>query len=200
VTKPSNPTRLTAVLSAAALLGYLSYRLVEPVFSPDDAGTVSRPLADRLPEFALADLEGRMTPIGSWPGRPMVINFWATWCAPCLREIPLLKAYQAEQPDVTVVGIALDQVEPVRTFAAEMQFNYPVLIGQADAMDAAAAFGVGVFALPFTVFTAPDGATLGVRTGEIHAEHLENLTAALADLEAGRIDLNAARARIAGRR
>jgi len=73
-------------------------------------------------------------------------------------------------------------------------------VGQADAMDAAAAFGVGVFALPFTVFVAPDGATLGVHTGEIHPEHLENLTAVLADLGAERIGLEAARARIAGRR
>lgn len=199
---------MTVALSAAALAGYLSYRLLIPVTVHDDTSGVDSPAAagqaatlpDTLPDFILENLAGEPTSIRSWSGEPMLINFWATWCAPCLREIPLLKAFQSEHPGVRIVGIAVDQAEPVHSFADEMQFNYPVLVGQADAMDAAAAFGVGVFALPFTVFVAPNGATLGVHTGELHPEHLDNLTTVLADLGAGRIDLAAARARIAGRR
>jgi hypothetical protein len=80
-----------------------------------------------------------------------------------------------------------------------MQFNYPILIGESGGWDAAAAFGVNVYALPFTVFTAPNGAVLGVHTGELHQEHLDNLTAVLDDLKAGKIDIQTARARIAGR-
>ncbi|MDX1562640.1 MAG: TlpA disulfide reductase family protein, partial [Gammaproteobacteria bacterium] len=154
--------------------------------------------ADSLPDVVLNDLAGTPTPLSTWVGQPMLINFWATWCAPCLREIPLLKAFNDEHPSIQVVGIAVDRDEPVREFAAEMAFNYPNLVGQTEAMNAAAALGVEVIALPFTVFTDAEGAILGIHSGEIHREHLENLAATLADLEAGRIGRDTARERIAG--
>src|SRR5690606_40937128 len=134
------------------------------------------PLPDLLPHFELADLEGAPRSIHIWPGQPLVINFWATWCAPCLREIPLLKALQQENDWLTVVGIAVDRTEPVVEFAASMDFNYPILVGQAEGWEAAARFGE-FYALPFTVFTSADGHVIGVHTGELHAEHLENVQA-----------------------
>jgi thiol-disulfide isomerase/thioredoxin len=201
------PLTVTIALSAVALVSYSAFRALSdrddaPVRQPAGAAaTAATPvLPDALPDFRLDDLDGVSTSIENWPGRPLLINFWATWCAPCLREIPLLKGYQQESPDVQVVGIAVDRAEPVAAFAETMQFNYPVLVGQAEAMGAAAAFGVDVLALPFTVFTSSEGATLGVHTGELHEEHLENLQAVLEDLDRGTIDLEAARARIAGRR
>ena len=201
----SRPALVTAVLSAAAVLGYLSYRAVAPERAPpeevsgaDTAGDQPRPeLADRLPEFALGNLAGSPQSITSWPGKPLLINFWATWCAPCLREIPLLKELQNSNEGLQIVGIAVDRREPVVTFADTMQFNYPILIGQSDAWEAAAAFGVNVYALPFTIFTAADGSVLGVHTGELHREHLDRLTSTLEDLRAGTLDVAAARARLA---
>ena len=184
-----------------AMLGYLGFRLfmAEPLQQTTAENASSQPaLALSLPEFMLDDLTGNKLSIDSWPGKPLLINFWATWCAPCLREIPMLKEFQAGNPSMQVIGIAVDSLDPVVSFAHEMQFNYPVMVGQADAMDAAAAFGIEFFALPFTVFTSADGALLGLHTGEIHAEHLENLVAVLDDLDAGRIDNSTARARIAG--
>jgi hypothetical protein len=86
----------------------------------------------------------------------------------------------------------------VLRFAEQMQFNYPIMVGEGDAIGAASAFGVDVLALPFTVFTAGDGRVLGVRTGEVHPEHLQNLLAVLADLGAERIDFDTARQRLAG--
>jgi thiol-disulfide isomerase/thioredoxin len=197
---------VTVVLSAAAALGYVGYRLLFPErpAAPDTTETeapaeASAPtLADHLPEFQLANLAGEPTSITSWPDRPMIVNFWATWCAPCLREIPRLNGFQTENADVRVVGIAVDRPDPVASFAATMGFNYPILVGEADAINAAAAFGISVLALPITVFTDRDGAILGIHTGEVHAEHLENYRAVLADLAAGRTDRAAARARIAG--
>ena len=127
-----------------------------------------------------------------------MINFWATWCAPCLREIPLLKEFQETRSTapIQVVGIAVDHIEAVREFAAEMNFNYPVLVGQLGAMDAAARFGVDFFVLPFTVFTDTRERILGVHSGELHAEHLDELGDVLAALEAGEIDLDSARERL----
>jgi peroxiredoxin len=110
----------------------------------------------------------------------------------------MLKEFQAENPDVQIVGIAVDRAEAVTSYAAEAQFNYPILVGEGDALGAATALGAQVVVLPITVFTASDGAILNLHLGEVHAEHLENYTAVLADLAAGRADRSAARARLAG--
>jgi len=207
-----SPLRLTITLSLATLLGYGAYRLLytpqpeTPAVHeahaglPDTAESGERALPDVLPAFALADLQDVMTPIDTWAGRPLVVNFWATWCAPCLREIPLLKQFQASHPDVQVIGIAVDRPGPVRQFAADAEFNYPILVGQPEAMDAASAFGIDVFVLPFTVFTSAAGATLGIHAGELHAEHLDDFSATLAELNGGALDLAGARARVAGLR
>ena len=210
----ARPVLVTVALSAAAALGYLTYRvLIPPAIEPDaaeipaaaligsdaDESSDAPELAATLPDFTLDSLAGGPQSIKSWPGKPMLINFWATWCGPCLREIPMLKEFQSGHSDLQVVGIAVDKRDLVVGFADRMQFNYPILIGESEGWDAAAAFGVGVYALPFTVFTAADGSVLGVHTGELHAEHLENLTAILADLGQRKIDLAEARARFAGR-
>jgi thiol-disulfide isomerase/thioredoxin len=210
----ARPALLTAALSVAAVLGYLTYRMLprepqpaEPelpasalIGSDADESTVEEPeLAATLPEFTLDSLAGGPQSIKSWPGKPLLINFWATWCGPCLREIPMLKEFQTGHADLQVVGIAVDKRDLVVGFADKMQFNYPILIGESEGWDAAAAFGVNVYALPFTVFTAADGSVLGVHTGELHTEHLQNLSAILADLGQGKIDVAEARSRLAGR-
>jgi len=195
----SRPVLLTAALSAAAVVGYLAYRgLTRDVDTPAGATEAAAPLAvEKLPDFSLANLDGAQQSIQSWPGKPLLINFWATWCGPCLREIPMLKELQASRSDLQVIGIAIDKPELVAKFAGEQQFNYAILVGQNEAWTAAAALGVNIFALPFTVFTAGDGSILGVHTGELHAEHLAAFQGVTDELEAGRIDVSEARRRIA---
>jgi thiol-disulfide isomerase/thioredoxin len=195
----SRPVLLTAALSAAAVLGYLTYRgLTRDVESPaGDAGAEAPSTVTTLPDFSLPNLAGEQQSIRSWPGKPLIINFWATWCGPCLREIPMLKELQAARSDLQIVGIAIDKPDLVAKFAADTQFNYAILVGQNEAWAAASALGVNIFALPFTVFTAADGSLLGVHTGELHAEHLETFRAVTDDLGAGRIDVAEARRRIA---
>ena len=198
----ATPTGLTLALSAAALLAYAGFRLLATgpaLQEPPELTAAHEALADSLPEFALQDLGGEMRSIGSWADKPMLVNFWATWCAPCRREIPMLKEFQTENSSLQVIGIAIDHRDPVLAFADEIQFNYPVLMGEAEAMAAASAFGVQFLALPFTVFTGADGAVLGVHTGEIHAEHLERFVTVLDELAAGHIDNAAARSLLADR-
>ena len=201
----SRPVLLTAALSAAAVLGYLTYRLVAgdgalPSSAVEDSHAHEAPelAVTSLPDFSLANLAGEQQSIQSWPGKPLLINFWATWCAPCLREIPMLKELQTQRPDLQVVGIAIDKPDLVGKFAGDIQFNYPVLIGENEAWAAAAALGVNIYALPFTVFTGGDGSILGVHTGELHAEHLDTFRTVAADLGAGRISVEEARGRIGG--
>ncbi len=193
---------VTLLLSSAAVLSYVGYRALDLVPIPDETAFVAATgPVETLPEFTLNDPAGEPQSIGSWPGKALLINFWATWCAPCLREIPLLIEYQHKHRDrsMQVVGIAVDRPDPVRAFMEDLEFNYPVLVGEVDAMDAAAAFGVDFFALPFSVFTDTQGHILGVHTGELHAEDLDDLQSVLADLETGRTDVSGARARLAGR-
>jgi thiol-disulfide isomerase/thioredoxin len=190
-------------LSAIAAGLYFAYRAMQPAgppTSPPEAPTSpARELAERLPDFSLPSLDGETLSIDSWPGQALVVNFWATWCPPCLREIPLLKEFKhTHDGRIQVVGIAVDQRAPVEAFAADIEFNYPVLIGQSDAMDAATAFGVDFVGLPFTVFADASGALLGVRTGELHPEHLDEFAHVVAERAAGRMSSEDARRRLAG--
>ena len=193
---------VTFFLSSTAVMAYFGYRALELVPIPDETRVVATTgPVETLPEFTLDNPAGEPQSIHSWPGKALLINFWATWCAPCLREIPLLVEYQERHRDhsVQVVGIAVDRPDPVRAFMEELEFNYPVLIGEADAMDAAAAFGVDFFALPFSVFTDTQGHILGVHTGELHPEDLDDLYSVLENLDTGATDISRARARLAGR-
>ena len=202
------PTLLTAALSLAALAGYAAYRLTLGTAEPAaESGAVAAgeqehahdaaALANSLPDVLLSDIDGAPVSLASFAGRPLLINFWATWCAPCRREIPLLKSFSGENDSITVLGIAIDDLDDVQGYAEDMQFNYPVLVGQAEGMNAAAALGVEVIALPFSVFADGDGAILGIHTGELQAEFLDLYAATIADLASGAIDRAAARERLA---
>ena len=92
----------------------------------------------------------------------------------------------------------MDRPEAVDKFAATMNFNYPNLVGESDAMEAAAAFGAEFFALPFTVFADAAGQILAIHTGEIHQGDLDNFAAVIADMRLGETTLAQARARLAG--
>jgi thiol-disulfide isomerase/thioredoxin len=133
-------------------------------------------LVATLPQFQLADRAGEMRSLADWPDQALIINFWATWCAPCRREIPLLQQLQRDHADegFQVIGVAVDFRDKVLAYADEMQIDYPLLIGEQEALDAAASFGVTAVGLPFTVFSD--------RKGRVVTAHLGELTAAEADL------------------
>ena len=164
----------------------------------DATAETARPASADVVRFELTDMHGNPRSSDEWAGRPQLINFWATWCAPCRREIPLLKETQEKYADLDlqVIGIAVDFAEEVRAYAEEVQFNYPVLVGQEDAMAVAEDSGVAFIGLPFTMVVAPSGQLVKTHVGEIVEEHIEQITDALAALERGDIDLDGARQRL----
>ena len=151
--------------------------------------------ANSHPSFSLMGLEGEMRDFDEFAGRHRLLNFWATWCAPCRREIPLLKDFQTEQGDdgILVIGIAVDVMEDVQQYAEEAQFNYPILVGEMDAMAVAEQSGLQFHAMPFTMIVSADGEYLNAHFGELHRPDLDKISNVLARLDAGEIDTDAAR-------
>lgn len=154
---------------------------------------------ERMPEFILNDLGGVPRSISEWSGRPLLINFWATWCAPCRREIPLLQALHTEEATtgIQVVGIAIDRLPDVVTFVGEYGVSYPNLVGEEDAMAASDLFGLTGLGLPFSVLAAADGHILAVHIGEIDAAQLSEIAGISSAYDSGSISLEAARAGLA---
>ncbi len=156
-------------------------------------------IPQHLPAFSLHDLDGKSTPIATWNGKSLVINFWATWCAPCRREVPLLKALATQWSgrDLQVVGIAIDYPDKVRNFAGQFGIDYPLLVGEQDALDVAARFGMDSPAFPFTVFTDRRGQVVALFVGELHRPQADFILTVLQDVNQDRLELPQARVRIA---
>ncbi len=132
---------------------------------------------DTLPEFVLNDVDGQPRNIREWAGQPLLINFWATWCAPCRREIPLLQQLHSEKPasGIQVIGVAIDNQPDVEAFLSEYGVNYPNLVGEADAMQVSSLFGMDNLGLPFSVLAAADGRILTVHIGELDYDQLAKM-------------------------
>jgi thiol-disulfide isomerase/thioredoxin len=107
----------------------------------------------------------------------MVVNFWATWCAPCRKEIPAFVRIQDKlgSRGVQIVGIAIDQPDKVKPYAAEMKINYPVLVGELEAMDLARQAGNEMGGLPFTVILDRSGQAARVELGVLDEAKLSRL-------------------------
>ncbi len=129
-----------------------------------------------------ADLNGQIRRLDEWRGRVLVCNFWATWCAPCREEIPLLiDARRKYGPSgIEIVGIAIDNAAKVRQFSSSIGISYPVLIADADGLDLMRQLGNGGGGLPYTVVMDRRGAPVHRKLGALSAPELEKILAPLA--------------------
>jgi thiol-disulfide isomerase/thioredoxin len=159
---------VAALATAAGVLLHLGGR------SPGDTALPTAAAATGLMTARLPDLQGRPRSLEQWRGNVLVVNFWATWCAPCREEIPaLIKVQDKLGPKgLQVVGIAVDQDDKVRPYAAEMKINYPILVGDLEAIDLARQAGNRLGGLPFTVVFDRKGAAVHSQLGGINEQKL----------------------------
>lgn len=216
----STPSRAligALVIALAGVAGYLAYgyaqrsrdgvRPITPTESTAQKQTAEtldqdeqlpkRTIPEKLPDFVLADLDGQPRKLSQWGDRPLLVNFWATWCEPCRREIPLLKKLRHQHADerLEIVGIAVDFREAVLKYANDIGIDYPLLIGEQEGLDAIQAFGMEpVF--PFSVFADRRSRIVAIRVGELHEDEADFILAQVREIDAGRLDLPEAKQRI----
>ena len=167
----------------AMLMGfYLSARHfaqpVEVAAAPLMPGPVSSGslVGNQRPDFELANHYGDMVSADDFSGKTVLLNFWATWCAPCREEMPMLMDLQRDNASegLQVVGIALDDVQAVKRFVRSYGISYPVLVGEADVFDTSAAYGNQEGVLPFTVLIDNKGVVRWQYAGMLRAEDINS--------------------------
>ena len=223
---PASRTLVIVLVAVAGVLaGFLSYRSAQPPVSisavappagaahpadlddnTDDktAGAPeaapSRPIPDSVPDLTMPDLAGKQKSLRDFLGHPLIINFWATWCAPCRREIPLLQqlrhAYQGD--GLVVVGIAVDFRTAVADYVRRQPIDYALLIGEDSGLAAAEQFGMQTV-LPFSVFADAQGRIVALKIGELHRDEADYILTTMRGLAAGTLSLPEAHAGIAQR-
>lgn len=184
--KTSALVMLVVAVAAAAGGYFLAMRLSPvpqtrapslPVAMPRQEELVGQP----RPDFSLTDLQGRLVSAGEFDGKVLLLNFWATWCAPCVEEMPMLSELQRDNADrgLQVLGIAVDDEGKARDFARDLGVAYPVLVGQGQGMVVGRRYGNGSGMLPYSVLVGRTGIVRWVHLGALDREELERRIGAL---------------------
>ena len=172
MTAPTPPTSRRTLLALTGLVALLSgagaahwYRLRQRLDSDIEQAfwQLSLPLTD-----------GQTLNLADWRGQPLVVNFWATWCPPCVEEMPLLDGFyrQNSSKGWKMVGIAIDQPSQVRRFLEQRPVAYPIALGGLDGMKWGEWLGNESGALPFTLVLAADGRLILRKLGKLSANEI----------------------------
>jgi len=171
----------TGAIVIVAMSAGVAYRLSSRVESPPAAEPAMSVVGTQRPEFSLADVDGAPRSVSEWDGKVLALNFWATWCPPCRKEIPEFVELQHRYGErgLQFVGIALQRPDDVRAFMQEHNMNYPVLAGEMEVIRLAERYGNRVGALPYTVIIDRKGRIAYVKPGPLSGTAAEEVIAPL---------------------
>lgn len=136
--------------------------------------TPSKTAVEQLWETTLNDDDGKTHVLKQYMGKPLIVNFWATWCDPCREEMPEISELAQQHPEIAVIGLAIDEAPAVHEFKQTTPVGYPLLIAENEGMLLAEALGNHKAILPYTVVIAADGQVLKTFFGRINKEMLLN--------------------------
>jgi peroxiredoxin len=166
------------IASFIILLIFSGYQYYQHIYTPVSLpGLPELKQNERRPDFVLPDLTGKKRSNAEWDGKIVVINFWATWCRSCLKEIPILMNLQNEyaQEDLQFIGIAVrDELESVKSIATDLGINYPVLFDK-QGLALLKAFGNTIDVLPFTVVVDRQGDIVSRFAGQMNERSAKKL-------------------------
>jgi thiol-disulfide isomerase/thioredoxin len=158
---------LVAVLATVAGAVAFQSRIPVPAAGPSAAATL-------FYDQTLRDAGGTMRPMSEHRGKVVVVNFWATWCVPCVQEIPAFSKVHADAAGrVAFVGLGIDSPDNIAAFNARFKPSYPLLVASASGTELARAFGNPAGALPFTVVLGPDGQVIASHLGRVDEATLQ---------------------------
>jgi len=154
----------TPRVTAGASTGSVADR---PSIPPSSAGP-----ADQAAAFHFTDQHGEERRFSDWDGSVRVVNFWATWCPPCIHEIPMLVSVQElfRAQEVQLIGVAVDDPDGAFAMAKELGMNYPTMADARRSLDLLRTYGNRATALPFTAFVDRGGTIRNRHTGELTLE------------------------------
>lgn len=161
------PLFISVGLLFAALGLYLGVNRLAPGTPP--ATAITSLLAQTWP-----DAQGTPQKLSQWGNKPLIVNFWATWCAPCVQEMPELSALQAElaPKDIQLIGIGIDSATNIAEFSSKYKISYPLYVAGIDGTDLSRAFGNQAGGLPFTVLIGRDGQVKKTYLGRLKMQEL----------------------------
>lgn len=178
------------VALAAGAAGYFSYSVTRASADSGQAETDARTvsgdplLGQKRPDYTLGSVDGARVSASQFDGKVVLVNFWATWCAPCREEMPMLMALREQHhaQGLEVVGIAMDDVQRARDFVAELGIDYPNLVGSTDVMATMQLYGNASGTLPYSVLVDRAGLVRWVKLGILERPELEaEITGLLAE-------------------
>ena len=174
---------IALVLIAGTFFNFWKRDEPKPLFRLDTPHASASPVQDGL-EFSAPDLDGKNIDLSSYRGHPVIVDFWATWCGPCRKQIPelvaLYKKYNRTR-GLVIIGVSCDLIQgdgakAVAPFVEEFQINYPIVLADERLVDS-----MGVEAIPTTLFVGPDGKLVSRIVGAGHAGEITKSTRRLLD-------------------